>query len=419
MQNRMKRICILLLFILLMQSTPASGGDLRLQDLIDEAVKNNHEILMAEAKWKTSTFRIPQAGSLPDPVFMIGYQNEGWKRYTFGEMEGAQWIFSASQMIPYPGKLSLKARMAERESEVLSRDYESVRLRVIKRVKELYHDLFLAHKELELIKDRAELFSRIEEAALSRYSTGMAPQQEVLMAQTERYMLLEKEDMLRQRIESLEAALNTTIGREADSPLGRPHEPDIRAYPFEMKDLLKIAYENSPELRSREGMVSAASARVSMAEREYYPDFTLTGSVMKRAREFEDMWSLTVAVNLPIFYKTKQRQALNEARSLLSEAEHELESVRIMLSSEIRDNYSMLRTAERLMDLYKNGLIPRTRQDFEAALTGYLTGKIEAITVINRLKALIDLETLYWRQVVEREKAIARLEAITGLKHQE
>ena len=66
------------------------------------------------------------------------------------------------------------------------------------------------------------------------------------------------------------------------------------------------------------------------------------------------------------------------------------------------------------MTLYKDGLIPKTYQDFELALAGYVTGKVEAVTAITRLKALLDFELLYWGQRMEREKAIARLEAITG-----
>jgi len=86
-----------------------------------------------------------------------------------------------------------------------------------------------------------------------------------------------------------------------------------------------------------------------------------------------------------------------------------------MLSSGIRDNYAMVKTAEKLMALYQDGLIPKTRQDFELALAGYGSGKIEAITVISRLKSLLDYETLYWGQFVEREKAVARLESIAGV----
>lgn len=411
-------IFLLSIIYLLLSSPSVSAEELRLQGLIEEALKNNHEILMAEAKWKTSTFRIPQVKSLPDPMFMIGYQNEGWRRYSFGEMEGAQWMFAASQMFPFPGKLSLKGEMAERDSEVLKHAIDSVRLNVIKQVKELFYDLYMTYKEMDLIRERAELFKRIEDAALVRYSSGMAPQQEVLMAQTEKYMLLEREEMLKQKIQSIEAMLNATLGRDVNSPLGRPAEPTRRDFKYSIDELISLAHKASPYVKSKEEMVSAGKVRIAMVEKEYYPDFTLTGTVIKRAREFEDMWSLTLAVNIPLFYKTKQRQALNETRSLLSETEHELEATRIMLSSEIKDNYSMLKTAERLMELYKSGLIQKTYQDFELALTGYVTGKVEAITVISRLKALIDYETQYWRQAVEREKAIARIEAITGIRSQ-
>ena len=106
-----------------------------------------------------------------------------------------------------------------------------------------------------------------------------------------------------------------------------------------------------------------------------------------------------------------------EAESALSEAKHELEAVKLMLSSNIRENYSMIKAAEKLTEIYRNGLIPKSYQDFELAISGYVTGKVEAITVITRLKSLIDYELLYWGQFIEREKAVARLEAITAVSN--
>ncbi len=414
---RLRFIGCFLIFLSI--ATIASAEELNLQNLINEALKNNHEIFASESRVSASKYRVPQVKSLPDPMFMFGYQNEGWRRYTYGEMEGAQWMFSASQMFPFPGKLSLKGEMASRDAESLKAASDAIRLKTIAKVKELYYDLFLAYKDIDLIRDKTALFSRIEDAALARYSSGMAPQQEVLMAQTEKYMLLEKEEMLKQKIQSIEAMLNTTIGRDVNSPLGRPVEPSYTVHSRSMDELLKIAFENSPEIKSREKMIASADAKVQMAKKEYYPDFTLVASLFERRGEFQDMWSLTTTINIPIFYKTKQRQAVHEAEASLSEARHELEGAKYMLSASIRDNYSMIKTAEKLMGLYKNGLIPKTYQDFELAIAGYITGKVEAITVISRLKSLIDFEILYWGQFMEREKARARLEAITGVSSQE
>ena len=273
--------------------------------------------------------------------------------------------------------------------------------------------MFLAYKNIDLLSDKTVLFSRIEDAAVARYASGMGMQQEVLMAQTEKYMLLEKEEMQKQKIQSVEAMLNATVGRDVNSPLGRPVELSP-TYSRSMEELLSAAYQNSPEIKSKEKMIAAAEAKVKMAQKEYYPDFTINAGYFKRAGEFEDMWSLTTTINIPLFYKTKQRQAVLEAEANLSAARYELEATKFMISSGIRDNYSMYKSAEKLMELYRSGLIPKTYQDFESAIAGYTAGKIEAITAINRLKTLIDLEISYWGQLVEREKAMARFEAIAG-----
>lgn len=399
---------------LLADSVSALESEIKLQDLIDEALKNNHEVLVMESRASASTFRIPQAKSLPDPMIMFGYQNEGFKKYTYGKSEDAQYMFSASQMFPFPGKLSLKGEMAQREAEGLSASYIGVKLKTIEKVKELYYDLFLTYRNIDLIRDRTMLFSRIEDAAVARYSSGMGVQQEVLMAQTEKYMLLEKEEMLKQKLQSIETMLNSTIGRSVTAPLGRPAELPGTVFSSGLDELLTDHVEHSPFVKEKERMVAAAEAKVNMAKREYYPDFTLNASYFMRGGGLDDMWSLTTAINIPLYYKTKQRQAVHEAEAVLSEAIHDLEAMKLMLSSTIRDNYTMLKTAERLMDLYRNGLIPKTYQDFEAALSGYTTGKVEAITVINRLKSLLDFETLYWTQFIEKEKAIARIETIRG-----
>ena len=61
-------------------------------------------------------------------------------------------------MFPFPGKLSLKGEMALRDSESLKALYESAKLTTIARIKELYYDLFLTHKNIDLIRDKTALF---------------------------------------------------------------------------------------------------------------------------------------------------------------------------------------------------------------------------------------------------------------------
>ncbi len=405
---------VLLACIFLLGGNVSAAENLELQPLIDEALKNSPEVLASEARADAARFRIPQAKSLPDPMFMVGYQNEGFDRYSYGETLMSAWMFSASQLFPFPGKLGLREEFASKDAETFGDFHVSTRLRVSAKVKELYYDLLLAYKDLELVRAKTALFSQIEDAALARYSSGKGSQQEVLMAQAEKYMLLEKEEMFRQKIQSTEAMLNTTVGRDVNAPLGRPVEPAYRPYEESMDRLLMIAYERSPEIKAKERMVAASRVKVLLAKKEYYPDFTVSAEYDRKGGPFMDMWALRTSVNIPLYYKTKQRQGVFEAEALQVGAKNDLEATKLLIASVIRDNYSMVRTAEKLMNLYKNGLIPKTYQDFDSALSGYVTGRVDALTVISRLKALLEYETLYWGQFSEREKAIARIEAVAG-----
>lgn len=412
--RRIPLLGALLMFLLLFSVSVVSAEELFLQPLLDEALKNSPEILAADARAGAAGFKIPQAKSMSDPMFMLGYQNEGFKSYTYGQEQGAQWMFTASQTFPYPGKLPLKGEMAALDAEGFKMQVNSVRIRTVNKVRELYYDLFLAYKTLDIIKDKEAYLKKLEDAALARYSSGMAPVQDTIMIQSDKYMLLEREEMLRQGIQSMEAQLNSTLGRNVNAALGRPVEPVYATYERTMEDLIKVS-DNSPEILYRRKMLESAETKVRMAEREYYPDFTVNAGYYARRGEFQDMWSLTTSFNIPIFYATKQRQAVNEAREAEKEAGRELESVRLMAASSVRENYVMMKSSEKLMDLYKNGLIPKTSQDFTLSLSGYASGSGEASGVIARLKALLDYELLYWSKFSDREKAAARMEAAAGI----
>ena len=414
--SRLFKLCFLFLGVFLLAASPVYSDPL-LDGLIDEALKNNPEIKASLSGIEAARLRIPQSGSLPDPMLMFGYQNEGFDRYTYGDMQGSQWMFSASQQFLFPGKRKLKEEMTRRDAESLEAMHELLKLKIVSRVKELYFDLFLAYKNIDLLKEKRDLIARVEGMTLERYAAGKAMQQDVIMAQTEKYMLLEKEEMLRQKIQSLEAMLSATIGRQQGNALPRPSEPVSQPFDLDIHAALDLAVQHSPELKSRNKMIEAAHTRLAMAQKEYYPDVALGGSYFMRTGEFPDMWAATATFNIPLYFHSKQKPAEMEAKANINLAGQELEATRLMIEAAIRDNYSMLRSSERLMDIYQKGILPKGRQDVEQALTGYASGSGEAVSIISRLKTLLDYESLYWGQLVEREKAIARLHAITtGLK---
>ncbi|MBP1747517.1 MAG: transporter [Deltaproteobacteria bacterium] len=396
-----------------------NGQSIVLDELVREALSKSPELLVLEARVTAYGHRIPQARALPDPMFMFGYQNAGFDKITLGEEDDSMGMFSLSQMFPFWGKRDLKGQMAAKDTESLQAMHKAAQLKIAATVKQIYYELFLAYKNIDILKKLTDYFSMIEDAAAARYASGMGSQQEIVMAQTEKYMLLEREEMQKQKIQALQGMLNTTLGRDAHSPVGRPAELPLTPYDLSFEETLEMAKANSPEIRARKAMADAAEAKVKMAQKEYYPDPTLGVSYFPKTKGLMDMWNVTVTVNIPLYFKSKQEQGVLEAQASRLGAKREVASLEYMLSSGIRDSYSMARSSEKLMKLYKEGVIPKTYQDFQLALSGYTTGRIEAITTISRLKALLDTELLYWAQYTQREKAIATLDAITGRGAQE
>ena len=88
-----------------------------MEDLIAKALNNSPEIKAAEAKAAAAAQKAPMEGSLMDPMLSVGYQNEGFKQYTYGESVDAQWMFSLAQTFPWPGKLTLQEEAAVLEAE--------------------------------------------------------------------------------------------------------------------------------------------------------------------------------------------------------------------------------------------------------------------------------------------------------------
>lgn len=405
-----------LVCMVLMYSGCAFGQDtsVTLGDLIATALQNSPEIKASEAKAAAMAQKVPMEGSLMDPMLSLGYQNEGLKKYSYGESPDAQWMFSLAQTFPWPGKRTIQEEAAALDAQAEKASAEMVRREVILKVTQAYYDLVLITKELDLIRTRRPLIEQMEDIALKRYAAGMLTQDEVLMAQAEKYMLLEAEEMAQGRKESAEAMIRQAMGSTDAAPLGRPVEALPTVFTYMQDELIDRANRESPEIRMREKLMLASIKRLGRSKKEAWPDVTVMGKYSSRGGGLEDMAELTFSVPLPLYYNSRQAAGISEASWMNASAQKELEASKFKAASEIRDNLAMIHAADRIMQLYRNALIPKSRQVIDAALASFSSGRMEASMALAKLKAPFDYELTAWQQQVLREKAIARIKAITG-----
>ena len=113
----MFRKSIFILILIIGFSGPGQGSInekneiIILSQFIEEALKNNPKIKSYYNRWAASKMKVPQVGSLKDPVIGFGILNLPAKEPHFNlePMTGKQ--LTISQIFPFPGKLTLMKKI--------------------------------------------------------------------------------------------------------------------------------------------------------------------------------------------------------------------------------------------------------------------------------------------------------------------
>lgn len=390
-------------------SALADEGQLSLSTLIEELTARSPEIKAARERWEAAQAVVPQVQTLPDPRLQIGYQRMPMVPPV---VEGA--MYGVGQEIPFPGKLKLKGEVAQREAERLEQEYLSIRLRLVAALKQLYYDLHFVHKSIAIVERNKVLLQQFEKTAKARYGVGQAAQQDVFRAQVEISRVLDRLAVLDQQKESLHAAINRLLNRPPDGPLGMPEEVQSTILTIPLQELNRRANESSPMLLATEKSIDRSERSVSLARRQLYPDFDVTALGIRNDKINDNGYQIMVGIKIPLFFETKQKQGVREATANLEGAREDFTAARQDLLFQVKDGFVQAQRAERLIAILRDAIIPQATLGLQAAQAGYAVGKVDFLTLLNSLLTLQDSQLELHGEVVNHEKALARLEAAIG-----
>lgn len=392
------------------RAIPVSPGEDRiiLQALIEEMVARSPEIKAARERWEAAKAVVPQVQTLPDPRLQFGYQ----RMPMTDPLQGAMYGFA--QEIPFPGKLGLRGEIAQRDAERLEKEYLATRLRHIAALKEAYFNLHFVHESIEIVQRNKALLMQFEKTAKARYSVGQAAQQDVFRAQVEISRVLDRLAVLEQQKESLHAAINRLLNRPPAGPLGTPEEVQTTILTIPLEELGRRADAFSPALQATAKTIDRSERSVSLAKRQYFPDFDVTALGLRNDRINDNGYQVMVGIRIPLFYETKQKQGVREALASLEGAREDFSAARQELLFQVKDGFVQAQRAERLITILRDAIIPQATLGLQAAQAGYAVGKVDFLTLLNSLLTLQESQLELHGEMVNHEKALARLEAVTG-----
>jgi outer membrane protein TolC len=113
-------------------------------------------------------------------------------------------------------------------------------------------------------------------------------------------------------------------------------------------------------------------------------------------------------VTLPI-WRDKIAAQIADAQAGKSAAQARLSAEQIALAIEFAEKSFMFREASRNLTLLRERLLPKSRQSLSVAQTGYISGKVDFLNLLDAERTLLDFQLSEVETRVQRELVLAQL----------
>jgi outer membrane protein, heavy metal efflux system len=390
---------------------------LLLSQAVEEALKNNPEIHASKSKLQSVRARAGQSTYLEDPEVNL----EAWAvplNQPTRIRSANPIVLGLRQKVPFFGKRGLKGEIAQSEVRMAEEELRAKEVEVIAKVKNAYAEYFLASKNVEISQGHLELIRQMSLSAENLYKVGKAPQQDIIKALLEQTDLLNKLNSAERDLGTVKARLNTLLGRHPVTTLALAEEPKLVSMFVKAEEMEKRALEWKPELRGSEQDVRKSEKAIELARRnQKYPDFMLGLQYwVAPDQRPKHMYTPMVSLTIPFspWTKGKHDYEVEEALAEHQAARSQHDAMKNAALFEVRELFLKARAAEKSVTFYKDGLLPQAEQSFGAAVSGYQTGQVNFMTLLEAQRTIRDVRLGFYRALVEHEQSVVDLEKAAG-----
>ena len=351
--------------------------------------------------------QVKPAGALQDPTFSISAAPR-----TFGSATGATGDVEVSQPLPWWGTLDARKQVAQAAAEAAGHDLDALRLRLGALARGAFSDWVFVHRALEINAANQSVLTELRNVARIRYSTGQAPQEDVLQADVQRTLLKQQRLEWQRQRTVVQARMNALLDRAPQTsipePAALPAAVDLPA-----EELLAQRVLGHPQLRQLEAQREAAQAQERLADKERYPKFGVSVG-------YNNMWSdpamrpmVGLSFTVPID-QAKYRATVDAAHAQARRSASILEDQRANMLADLAADYASVREAVQSLALYRDELVPLARNTLEVARTEYGSGKGGFLNVLIAEQHRLDTEIGLARTQSEYYQRLAALEQASG-----
>ncbi|MBU6300199.1 MAG: TolC family protein [Verrucomicrobia bacterium] len=316
-------------FLLWLQASPVLAEPQTVDALVGKALSHHPELRFYEAQISVANAGKTKAGEIKNPDLMTGVGN--WKVVdlgTNGLTNGPTWAVQLTQTFDWPGRISLRKAIAQKEIELARLGLDQFRNALEARVRTLSWKILAAQEKTKAAEEVAQRFQGLSEVLLQRDPAGAAPRLEARIIQASALTLGAEATQARNELAAARFELNQLLGESAEAPLEIRMENLTLNPPGPLEPLLGLARQKNFDLRSRIKDVEQQGFEVKLAENERWPSITVQPYLQRQTNNTRET-QIGIGVSIPLPLWNRNKGAIEGAKAKEVQAE-------VMLTAQIR-----------------------------------------------------------------------------------
>ena len=298
-------------------------GDPVLDDLIEAALQENKDVLIAAARIEEYGGRyvatrgelFPRAGLDAQATRQRATEAgvSGWPAGVDNPYPTYQIYLNASWEIDLWGKLRRGTEAARAELLARKDAHRALLLSLAASVAGAYIDLRNYDRQLAIARETLKTREASLEIFRLRYEAGVISELELSQVLSEYENARATIPQIEKAIAQQENAVTLLLGRNP-GPVQRGRSIDELALPAVPAGLPSALLERRPDIRQAEQDLIAANARIGVARAAYFPAISLTGTFGNASADLTRLftapariWTLGASITMPIFTAERTR----------------------------------------------------------------------------------------------------------------
>ena len=406
-------LVVLILMVPAGANAPGSGSapGATLDDVLAIARRLSPELAARALDTEAAQARVTIAGALPDPTVRVTSDE-------IDRMSGPRqnkMIYSFEQEFPLWGKRDLRGAQATALVERSRADGRQTESELIEKVTIAFAQYYQSDQAIRTTTDLHQVVHDIARVSRERYAQGRGSQQEVYKAEVENSRLSGEIIHLEASRQAAAARLNALLARPIDAPLAPPLRlrPIPPAAALAPAPLMERARAGNPSLAGGSAQIASAQAGQQLADRNWYPDVTLSAGAIDRGSNGPPGYMATIGVKVPLQWGLHEAQQ-REAGAQLGAAQARRQALELQIQSDLGEALASLAGSRRTGDLIRNQLLPQNQALLRSGTAAYGLGKAELADVLRNEHDLADLRIQLLNAEFDAQRQLAAIERLIG-----